>query len=68
MNCLLAGWLDERLTNAADCSISSPVTAIKQMLPDTLDARSKTVRTDPLLHSPIFLDPAQKCWCDPCSL
>lgn len=30
------------LTNAADCSIPSPVPAIKQMLPDALDARTKS--------------------------
>lgn len=53
------------LTDAAACSIPSPVTAIKQMLSDTLDARTQTVRTHPHLQSPNFLDPAQKSWCDP---
>lgn len=65
---LLAGWPAEwkvNLTSAAACSIPSPVTTIKQMLPGALDARTQTVRTNPLFHSPIFLDPAQKCWCDP---
>ena len=70
MNCQLAdemgGW-KVNLTNAAHCSIPSPVPAIKQMLPDALDARTKSHQDQSCPFSQIP-GLAQKCCCDLCSL